>query len=103
VLGNHGEVGKVPAITTLSGVEPGTRGYGRREVDRVHLTSQEVTALLQGLSRGGDHRRVRPEPETAETAPPPVIRSIWEPRGSPRFQRISHWWAVITELQWPQL
>jgi hypothetical protein len=103
VLGNQGEVGKVPAITTRSGGETGTRGHRRQEVNRVHLTSQELAALLDCLSQGGDHRPVRPEPEPLKTAPPPASRSIWEPRGSPRFQRISHWWAIITELQWPQL
>jgi hypothetical protein len=70
-------------------------------VNRISLTSQEVAALLQGLSQGETDFSAEPEP-APEVPWRPAGLGLWERRCGQGFQKISHWWAAITELQWPQ-
>jgi hypothetical protein len=70
-------------------------------VNRINLTPQEVAALLQGLSQGEPDFNAEPEP-APEAPGPPAGLGYWERRCGQGFRKISHWWAAITELQWPQ-
>ncbi len=68
-------------------------------MNQVYLTPQEVAALLQGLSQGETNCSAPTEP-----APGPgrLPAGRGERRGGLGLQKISHWWAAIMELQWPQ-
>jgi hypothetical protein len=68
---------------------------------RVELTPQEVAALLQGLSQAAWD--CRSEPAIPAASPAPAGASHGGRRRRRGWQKISHWWAAATELQWPQL
>jgi hypothetical protein len=72
----------------------------RRALNRVDLTPQEVAALLQGLSQAEADGRAQPGVPASRSPAGPGRR---ESRYRLRLRRISHWWAAVTELHWPQL
>jgi hypothetical protein len=74
-------------------------------VNRIILTSQEVAALLRGLSQGETELSAEPEPEVPR--PPAGLAvlagpGLQERRGGQGLRKISHWWAALTELKTPQ-
>jgi hypothetical protein len=79
-----------------------------KAVNRINLTSQEVAALLRGLSQGETDLGAEAEPEVPR--PPAALAGLAGPAGpglrerraGQGLRKISHWWAAITELQWPQ-
>jgi hypothetical protein len=63
------------------------------------LTSQEVAALLRGLSQGESELSAEPESEVPR---PPAGPGLRDPRGGQGLRKISHWWAAFTEPKRPQ-
>jgi hypothetical protein len=74
-------------------------------VNRIILTSQEVAALLRGLSQ--EDSELSAEAESEVPRPPAGLAGLAGPglrerRGGQGLRKISHWWAALTELKRPQ-